>query len=198
VSEKDFLLWRVKPIWRIAYPSQRIGTQTDEEVIIYGVDRGGLEISRNWGKIHSVEEFNQGFVAMPQDFRITIAVKEHGDAYELLKRLGMGVMFDIRCDILRSEGDLSEEYAGSFESSDYVPWMKGYEEYIGCMIQREGQTVDIGAFPVREFEIEFLRRKINPPDEDIPNPWNTKEIEEGAGTFPSLEELGLSEVHVND
>jgi len=194
-SQKDFLLWKVKPIWKVRYPSEKIikeGTQKEQK--IYGVDRGSLDISRNWAKIHSVESYNQGFVEQPTDFRVTIAVKEHGDAFEVLRRLGAGAkMFDLECDILRrvsdeAYGDLENEYGETYD--DYVPWMKGFEKFTGCMVQREGQTIDIGAFPVREFEIEFLAHQIKKVDTG--SEWNTTyDIKEGDGTYNTLEDLGL-------
>jgi len=198
-SEKDFLQWKVKPLWVIRFPSEKVlSTGTQKSETIYGVDRGSLDISRNWAKIHSVERFNQGFVEQPTDFRITIAVKEHGDAFETLRRLGLGgVMFDIECDVLRkvsdeAYGDLQNEYGESY--SDYIPWMKGFEVFKGCMVQREGQTIDIGAFPVREFEIEFLDHAIKKVESitGSEDEWNTGgDIKEGDGTYPTLEELGL-------
>lgn len=196
-SEKDFLQWKVKPIWKISSPSKRVlNTVTPLTQIIYGVDRGSLDISRNWIKIHSVERFNQGFVEQPTDFRITIAVKEHGDAYEFLRRLGIGgVLFDLECDVLRKTsdeayGDLENEYGETY--SDYTPWMKGFEVYEGCIIQREGQTIDVGAFPVREFEIEFLKHTIKKVENQGADEWNTGgDISEGDGTYATLSELGL-------
>lgn len=191
MSEKDFLQWKVKPLWKIRFPSSKIGNESGS-FTIYGVDRGSLDISRNWAKIHSVEQFNQGFVEQPTDFTVTIAVKEHGDAFEKLRRLAMGVMFDVECDVYRIDataiGDLETEYSGSIDVSDYVPWMKGFEKFIGCVVNREGQTIDIGAFPVREFEIIFLEHDIKKHDD-----FNSSgALKEGDGSYPTLSDLGLT------
>ena len=155
---KDFLRWEVKPVWTVYFPSELAGG-TQSSFTIYGVDRGSLDIARNWDKIHSVEQFNQGFVAKPEDFTFTIAIKERGDAFEKFRRLAKGgVMFDVECDLLR---DTSDQPYGSrpeehTEDASYEPWMKGFEKYKGCVVMREGQTIELATFPVREFECEFL------------------------------------------
>lgn len=186
-TEKDkFLLFNVKPIWKLTYPSKLLGPSETKTYVIYGVDRGSLDISRNWTKVHSVEQFNQGFVATPEDFSITISVKEHGEAFGALRRCGKSaMMFDIECDILRvdtSGADIDYESEGSEDDLGYDPWMNGFEKFIGCMVQREGQTIDPGTFPVREFEIMFLRHSLKEIQED----GTSKDYEEGDGTFPDL------------
>ena len=104
----------------------------------------------------------------------------------------MGQMFDIEVDVLRVNdaiiGDLEAEYAGPIAETDYTPWMKGFEKYIGCVVNREGQTIDIGAFPVREFEIIFLERHIK-----ANSAFNDPQVlKEGNGTYPNLDDLGLT------
>jgi len=170
-------LFNVKPIWKIEAPSERIRTGTDIfEFTIYGVDRGSMSISRNWRLIHSVEEYGQGFVASPPDLTITIAVKESGEAFEHMRRLGKtGTMFDIICDILRETENPSDEA----EILGYEPWLHGFERFEGCVINREGQTIDVGAFPVREFEIMFLRHEIMERSGDP--------LREGDGTYATYD-----------
>lgn len=188
-TETDkFLLFNVKPIWKLTYPSKLLGPSETKTYVIYGVDRGSLDISRNWTKIHSVEQFNQGFVATPEDFTVTIAVKEHGEAFEALRRCGKSaMMFDIECDILRTttdgaDIDYNSEGSDTDDEIDEDPWMDGFEKFIGCMIQREGQTIDPGTFPVREFEISFLRHGLK----EIQSDGTSLDFEEGDGTFPDL------------
>jgi hypothetical protein len=187
-TNKDFLRWEVKPIWRIYFPSSLVGGD-QSSFTIYGVDRGSLDISRNWEKIHSVEQFNQGYVVKPSDFTFTIAVKENGDAFEKLRRLGKGgQMFDVECDLLRINdqiyGDRPEEHDG--ESG--TDWMRGFEKYLGCVINREGQTVDLATFPVREFEIMFLQHAIKQIGS---GDFEAEELREGDGRYPQLDELGI-------
>ncbi|MHA1408713.1 MAG: hypothetical protein ACTSQY_00095 [Candidatus Odinarchaeia archaeon] len=184
----EFLRWEVKPIWKISYPSSLLG-DVSGTVTIFGVDRGSLDVSRNWEKINSVEEFNQGFVAKPTDFTITIAVKERGEGFETLRRLSSaGTLFDIECDLLRETdnttivGDRSEE--DGIQGSNYEPWLKGFESYLGCVVNREGSTVEIATFPIREFECIFLRRTIRKYDSLL-------KITEGAGTTTNFSEIGL-------
>lgn len=191
-TPKNFLQWKVKPIWKLLIPSSTIGSVVDT-IPIYGVDRGSLDISHNWVKINSVEQHNQGFADTPTDFRITIAVKEQGRGFESMRRLSAGgKLFDIQCDLLRQGtpsvdvGNLPNEYGITL--STYIPWMDGFEMYIGCIVQREGQTIDIGAFPIREFEVEFLERKILPTSS---NQYNTQDIKHGNGVFNSLSDLGI-------
>ena len=70
--------------------------------------------------------------------------------------------------------------------------MKGFEIYRGCIMQREGQTIDIGTFPVREFEIEFLEHSIKKVTGFSEDEWNTSgDVSEGSGTYATLAELGL-------
>lgn len=201
-QDKFFLQWSVKPKWTVTYPSQLISSTPGEHspFDIFGVERGSLDISRNWTKIHSVERFNQGFVAMPEDFTFTIGVKENGKAFEILRRLGKGaIMFDISCDVLRKElvdastvtiGDVEVEYDVTIDG--YNTWMKGYEQYIGCLINREGQSVDIGGVPIREFEIVFLQHAIKSTTAKIDDvALNAADLKEGDGSFNILSELGI-------
>jgi len=186
---KDFLRWEVKPVWVVYYPSELIGGE-QESFQIFGVDRGSLDISRNWDKIHSVEQFNQGWKAKPTDFTFTIAVKENGDSFEKMRRLSKGgIMFDVHCDVLRINdkiyGDRPEEHE---EDDEYTPWMTGFEKYMGCIVLREGQTVDLAEFPVREFEVGFLRHAIKQVDS---GEFEAEELVEGDGRYPSLDELGI-------
>jgi hypothetical protein len=189
---KEFLRWEVKPIWKIAYPSTLIGIPT-ETFTVFGVDRGGLDIVRNWEKIHSIEQFNQGFVAKPEDFTFTVAVKERGSSFEKLRRLGIGgIMFDVTCDLVR-EADKSTIYGDRPEETtaagleNYIPWLDGFENFKGCIVQREGQTVELATFPVREFECEFLRHAIL----ESVNFNTVDDLEEGDGTYPHLDDLSL-------
>ena len=213
---KEFLRWEVKPIWKVRYPSVLVSAVADETFTIFGVDRGGLDIVRNWDKIHSVEQFNQGFVAKPEDFTFTIAIKERGSAFEKVRRLAMGgVLFDVSCSLVK-EADETAIYGDRPEESGvpeipvldddgnpvldadgnpivtpatpaYIPWMDGFEKYNGCIVQREGQTVELATFPVREFECEFLRHQIMKSSN-----FNTAgSLEEGDGTYPHLADLSL-------
>lgn len=202
---KEFLRWEVKPIWNITYPSLLVGTQ-EGSFKIFGVDRGNLDIVRNWEKIQSVEQFNQGFVAKPMDLTFTIATKERGAGYERLRRLAIGgVLFDVTCGLLlesgNAYGDRPEESETPTEVKDpdnpgetitvmagaYIPWMDGFEKYEGCLVQREGQTVELATFPVREFECEFLRHQILA---NTDGNYNISTIlEEGDGTYPHLSDL---------
>jgi len=187
---KDFLRWEVKPVWWVRFPSELSGGQDQKSFQIYGVDRGGLDIVRNWAKINSVEQFGQGWVAKPSDMTFTIAIKEHGDSFEKMRRLDIGgVMFDVELELLRETtgveiGDRPEEH---IEDVNYVPWLNGFEKYKGCVVNRMGQTVELAEFPVREFECVFLRRTIK----EAFNSYNTTELEEGNGTYPSLDELSI-------
>lgn len=188
---KEFLRWEVKPIWKISYPSTLIGTP-EETFTIFGVDRGGLDIVRNWDKIQSVEQFNQGFVAKPMDLTFTIAIKERGAAFEKLRRLAIGgVLFDVECDLIREEddttiyGDRPEETTEQ-GLENYIPWLDGFEKYKGCIVQREGQNVELATFPVREFECEFLRHMIQKSAN-----FQASTLEEGDGTYPHLDDLSL-------
>jgi len=199
IKSKNFLRWEVKPIWKVRYKSEKIGAPTDGEFFLYGVDRGSLDVVRNWEKINSVEYFNQGFAAKPTDFTITIAIKERSDAFEKIRRLSFGaIYFDIECDILRktsadsgeiTHGDNQHGFGDEKElPSKYVHWLDGFEKYIGCLVEREGQTVEIGTIPIREFEVIFLEREIMT---SISGDFNTTLISEGDGSFPDLDELGI-------
>jgi len=186
---KDFLRWEVKPILKVYYRSELAGGGT-KNFQIFGLDRGDLSIARNWEKIHSVEQFNQGYVAKPTDFTITIAVKEHGEAFEKLRRLSKGaIIFDIELDLVREDnvaiGDRPDEY----EDADlHLPWMDGFEKYKGCVVNREGSTIELATFPVREFECIFLRHTIQVSENGV---YGDVILEEGDGTYPTLSELAI-------
>lgn len=188
-SNKDFLRWEVKPILRVYYRSEVVGgdQQTFE---IYGLDRGDLTITRNWEKIHSVEQFNQGYVAKPTDFIITIAVKEHGAAFEKLRRLSKGgIIFDVEVDLVRvSDQPYGDKPLEHEEDENYLPWMNGFEKFKGCIVNREGSTIELATFPVREFECQFLRHTIK---ESVNGVYQDIELEEGDGTYPTLADLSI-------
>lgn len=190
VNNKDFLWWEVKPYWKVSAPSVIVGTPT---VIfaIYGVERSSGEINRDWERIHSVEQFNQGFVAKPSDIRFTIAVKEHGQAFEKLRRLAKGgIIFDVTCDLIRDSVATSGYYGdnkGELSDEDFIQWMDGFEKYVGCVVARESQTIEIGTFPIREFECMALRHVILESED-----YNVDSLVEGDGTFPSFSDLTLS------
>lgn len=190
-TNKDFLRWEVKPILTIRYRSELIGGD-QSSFQIYGLDRGDLSISRNWEKIHSVEQFNQGYVSKPIDFTITIAIKEHGPAFEKLRRLASGgIMFDVEIGLVRTTdqayGDRPDEHEGE---DNYVPWMQGFEAFRGCIVTREGSAIELATFPVREFECSFLRHTILATS-GVGVYQGTSELEEGDGTFPSLDDLSI-------
>ncbi len=197
INGKDFLRWEVKPIWRVYYPSSKIGTPEDS-FTIFGVNRGALDIVRNWEKVNSVEVFNQGWVKKPSDMTFTIAVKERSESFEKLRRLSKsGAYFDIECDILRRTGaeggtithGSNQHDFGNEEEDNFVHWLDGFEKYIGCVVNREGQTVEIATMPVREFEIVFLDHVIK---ESISGNFNSDiELEEGDGSNPTLDDINL-------
>jgi len=180
-NNNDFLRWEVKPVWIVTFKSQIIGSGAgDYSFEVLGLNRSAGDISRNWEKIHSVEQFNQGRAAKPSEFTITLAVKENGDAFEAMRRLSKGgIEFDIRCDIIHDvdshQNSPTENIAGKHV------WMKGFEKFIACVVMRESNTIEIAEFPVREFECDALRHEIMS--------YNTTEqtliaLIEGDGTYP--------------
>lgn len=193
-----FTRWEVKPIWEIKYPSKFAGLSPTDFIEIFGVDRGSLDVSHNWEKINSVERFNQGWKAKPTDFTITIAVKERGRGFEWLRRLSMGKrMFDISCSLWRRENtdaendfdnslDLPATPAGDNGMDTWVQWLDGFEKYVGCVVNREGQTIEIGEIPVREFEIVFLERDIEGSEN-----FNENLISQGSSPPITDDELGI-------
>lgn len=198
-NSKNLLRWEIKPIWKIGYPSEKIGVAPTDFFPLLGVDRTSLDVVRNWEKINSVEQFNQGFVAKPTDFTITIAMKERTAEFEKFRRLSFGaIYFDIQCDILRktsatdskiTHGSNQHGFGDEKELDDvYVNWLDGFEKYIGCLVEREGQTVEIATIPIREFEIVFLEREIM---KSISGDFNAELISEGDGSFPDTDELGI-------
>jgi len=194
---KHYGVFKVKPVWRVLTPSSLIGTPSLTKDL-YGVDRGGLDVVRNWEKISSVEQFNQGWADHPTDYTITIAIKTKGTPFEILRRLSAGKeMFDIELDILM---DSASKPVGSHRPDEatalglptgWVPWMVGFESYLGCVVQREGRTIEIGGLPVQEFECSFLHREIRPLEDYYG--YTTSAIEEGDGTTPSID---LSEINL--
>jgi len=187
---KHFGTFKVKPVWKLITVSSLLSADAGIEIQLYGVDRGSLDIVRNWEKINSVEHFNQGWAKHPTDFTVTIAMKTKGTPFEKMRRIGPGnIMFDIELDILKSNnvpvGGLSEDEATDLGlPAGWVPWLVGYEGYLGCVIQREGRVIEIGGIPVQEFECGFLKREIKPFEF---YGYDTSSIEEGDGTTPSVD-----------
>ena len=182
INNNDFLRWDVKPVWIVSFKSDIIGSGAGEYSFeVLGLNRSAGDISRNWEKIHSVEQFNQGRSAKPGDFTITIALKENGDAYEAMRRLSKGAIeFDIRCDLISDVS--SHQDSPSTNAAGKHVWMKGFERFIACVCMRESQTIEIGEIPVREFECDALRHQImgyNTTKE------NLVALIEGDGTYPT-------------
>jgi len=180
-NNNDFLRWEVKPVWVISVKSEITGIPSEYTFEILGLNRSAGDINRNWEKVHSVEQFNQGRVAKPSDFTITIALKENGNPYEAMRRISKGAIeFDIRCDLIN---DVASHVDSPTENiAGKKVWMKGFEKFIGCVVMRESQTIEVAEFPVREFECDALRHVIL-GYEDL------KELVEGDGTYPSVDAL---------
>jgi len=175
-NNNDFLRWEVKPVWVVSFKSEiggfEAGTHSFE---VLGLNRSAGDINRNWEKIHSVEQFNQGRAAKPSDFTITIAVKENGDAFEAMRRLSKGAIeFDIRCDLI---ADSTGVVHGTPNPANVDVWMQGFEKFLGCVVMRESQTIEIAEMPVREFECDALRHVIM-------GTATLKELIEGDGNYP--------------
>ena len=186
-NNNDFLRWDVKPVWIVSFKSEVAGTEVGEYSFeVLGLNRSAGDINRNWEKIHSVEQFNQGRAAKPGDFTITLAVKENGNAYEAMRRLSKGAIeFDVRCDLISENAGINQASPSENNAGKKV-WMKGFEKFIGCVVSRESQTIEIATIPVREFECEALRHEIMG--------YNTTEMTlkaliEGDGVFPSVDAL---------
>ena len=158
-NNNDFLKWEVKPVWKVSVKSEITGIASEYDFEILGLNRSAGDINRNWEKIHSVEQFNQGRVAKPSDFTITIAIKENGNPFEAMRRISKGAIeFDIRCDLIN---DVSSHVDSPIQNiAGKSVWMKGFEKFIGCIVMRESQTIEIAEFPVREFECDALRHQI--------------------------------------
>jgi hypothetical protein len=173
-NDNDFLRWEVKPIWTVVVKSEITGVVAEYEFEVFGLNRSAGDINRNWEKVHSVEQFNQGRVAKPTDMTITIALKENGNAFEAMRRVSKGAIeFDIRCDLV---DDVSRENIAGKNV-----WMKGFEKFIGCVVMRESQTIEIAEFPIREFECDALRHEIMGVDVDDAT---LTSLIEGDGNYP--------------
>ncbi|HEC39715.1 hypothetical protein LCGC14_1040560 [marine sediment metagenome] len=179
-NNNDFLKWEVKPVWVVSVKSEITGIASEYDFEILGLNRSAGDINRNWEKVHSVEQFNQGRVAKPSDFTITIALKENGNPYEAMRRVSKGgIEFDIRCDLINDVSSHADSPTQNIAGKSV--WMKGFEKFIGCVVMRESQTIEIAEFPVREFECDALRHEIMGIDVDGTS---LDALIEGDGTYP--------------
>jgi hypothetical protein len=181
-NNRDFLRWEIKPIWKVVFKSIMNGSEAAAyEFEILGLNRSNSEITRNWEKIHSVEQFNQGRTVKPSDFIFTIAVKENGKAYEALRRLAIGgVEFDVQCDLIQDVASHSNSPVNN--PANVHVWMKGFEKFYGCVITRESVPIEIATMPVREFQCDALRHGIMQYNADSDS---FSEIIEGDGVYNS-------------
>ena len=177
----DFLRWDVKPVWIVSVVSEIVGTDVGTyEFEILGLNRSAGDINRNWEKVHSVEQFNQGRIAKPSDFTITIALKENGNSFEAMRRISKGgIEFDIRCDLIDDVASHSDSPTKNIAGKNV--WLKGFEKFIACVVMRESQTIEIAEFPVREFELDALRHVIMGVDVGTTT---LVDLIEGDGTYP--------------
>ncbi len=182
-NNNDFLKWEIKPVWIVVVKSEITGVASEFEFEILGLNRSAGDISRNWEKIHSVEQFNQGRAAKPSDFTITIAIKENGSAFEAMRRISKGgIEFDIRCDIINDVSSHNDSPTQNIAGKSV--WMKGFEKFLGCVVSRESQTIEIAEFPVREFECDALRHVIMGVTVGTTT---LADLIEGDGTYPMTE-----------
>lgn len=181
MGNMDFLRWDVKPVWIVSVVSEIVGQNVSEyEFEILGLNRSAGDINRNWEKVHSVEQFNQGRIAKPSDFTITIALKENGNSFEAMRRVSKGAIeFDIRCDLINDIESHSDSPTKNIAGRNV--WLKGFEKFIGCIVMRESQTIEIAEFPVREFECDALRHVIMGVDVGTET---LIDLIEGDGTYP--------------
>ena len=179
----DFLRWEVKPVWIVVVKSEITGVVAEYEFEILGLNRSAGDINRNWEKVHSVEQFNQGRIAKPSDMTITVALKENGNSFEAMRRISKGAIeFDIRCDLINDV--TSHKDSPTINAAGKQVWLKGFEKFIGCIVDRESQTIEIAEFPVREFECDALRHEIMGVDIEGAS---LGSLIEGDGTFPMTE-----------
>jgi len=158
-NNNDFLRWEVKPVWIVSVKSEITGVASEYDFEILGLNRSAGDINRNWEKVHSVEQFNQGRVAKPSDMTITIALKENGNPFEAMRRVSKGAIeFDIRCDLINDVSSHANSEITNIAGKNV--WLRGFEKFIGCVVMRESQTIEIAEFPVREFECDALRHEI--------------------------------------
>jgi len=182
-NDNDFLRWDVKPVWIVSVKSEITGIAAEYEFELLGLNRSAGDINRNWEKVHSVEQFNQGRVAKPTDMKITVALKENGNAFEAMRRISKGAIeFDIRCDLINDVS--SHQDSPTINAAGKQVWLKGFEKFIGCVVDRESQTIEIAEFPVREFECDALRHEIMGVDVEGAS---LESLIEGDGTFPMTE-----------
>ena len=179
-NNNDFLKWEVKPVWKVIVKSEITGIASEYGFEILGLNRSAGDINRNWEKVHSVEQFNQGRVAKPSDFTITIAIKENGNSFEAMRRISKGAIeFDIKCDLINDVPSHADSPTQNIAGSKV--WMQGFEKFIGCVVMRESETIEIAEFPVREFECDALRHEImgiKVDETTLPS------LIEGDGTYP--------------
>jgi hypothetical protein len=184
--DDDRRRYDVKPIWIVRYPSSlTAGTTEQKTFTLAGVQRQSDEIATNAEKVQGIEKFNQGWKFKPEDLKITVGVFEQGEEFDKMRLLAKGkVMFDIECDLLRVSsvpvGSRPAEHA-----TNHVPWLKGFEVFLGCIVQRRGRTVDIGEIPIMEFECEALEHVIKEVTA------KHIELKEGDGSYPALVNLGI-------
>lgn len=180
-DDKSFKLWDVKPIWSIR-TSKYTPTIENLNIEIYGMDRTTHNNAKAMTRTSSMEKYNQGYVEEVEDLRVSIFVKEGGGAFEVLRRLSVSkVFFKVDCSILTD--------SSGGELAHVAPWMKGFEEWEGCMIVNDVTNYAVAEYPVREFEVMALEHTVKKPDEDqivladgtiLPV---TEDITEGDGTF---------------
>jgi len=175
----NFKTWDVKLLWTVTMPSEIFtNTQevTEDSFEIFGVDRGSISISRPLARINSLEQYNQGYQDGVPDIRLTIFTKESGPSFEKMRRLSTSkIPFDVSL-ILASTSDTKGLESNVHEGI----WIDGYEEYLGCRVTNERTNYAVAEFPVREYEIMALRRRLK---ESTDLTANFGEMIEGDGNY---------------
>ncbi len=138
----------------IQYPSTwmtNVQDDADNDPAIAMVDSFNPRIVTPKDPIHSLNDYNQGFVSKPAEYYVDITCKPFGDGYKLLLACQNG---DRYFDIILVP--LNETQAASVGLNGSA-WAPKYEVYKGCKVTNLSERYAMGTAPTVTFTCRALR-----------------------------------------
>lgn len=139
----------------IQYPSTWISGAEDDDndPAIEMVDAFNPRIVTPKDPIHSLNDYNQGFVSKPPEYYVDITCKPYGAGYELLLACQNGDRyFDIILQPLNATDNEAAEVGQPAGA-----WAPGYEVYKGCKVTNLSERYAYGTQPTVTFTCRALR-----------------------------------------
>ena len=147
----------------VRYPSAWVGTAGQPKIIGL-IDSFAPRKTTPHDAIHSLSEHGQGFASRPGEYIVEITTKPFGDGFDILQACQNGDRyFDIILQPLDEYEGITEEQTEGLGNNPSA-WSPGYEVFIGCKVNDEGERYAVGTVPTVTFTCQALRFQLGDTD----------------------------------